>query len=153
MQPSAEVEHLLRAAGWYPGRRVPARVAEWRAALEAGGRFILHPAAERVLLEYGGLAIDVDGPGRDVARSPLRLDPTLADGEEDRLLDRFPRLHGRSFFPLGEVAGGHAFLAVDRTGVIVELMDTIYAEWPSFAAALPALLLGWRVAGINEAAV
>ena len=38
----AEVERLLRAAGWCPGRDVRSQVAAWRAQLEAGGRFRLH---------------------------------------------------------------------------------------------------------------
>ena len=146
-----EVERLLVAAGWHPGRQVADLVAQWRGALESDGGFQLHPAAESVLLEYGGLVIDSHGPGRDLARSPLHLDPTLAVGEEDRLHEYFPELAGRDFFPLGETDHGHAFLAIDHRGAVVQVMDEVYGEWPSFDAALESLLLGRRGAASGEA--
>ena len=126
-------------------------VAQWRRALESDAGFRLHPVAESVLLEYGGLVIDSHGPGRDLARSPLRLDPTLALGEEDRLHEYFPELAGREFFPLGETDHGHAFLAIDRRGAVVQVMDEVYGRWSSFESALESLLLGRRGAGYGEA--
>jgi len=147
-----EVERLLLAAGWYRGRQVADLVAQWRRALESEGGFTLHAPAESVLLEYGGLVIDAHGPGRDLARSPLHLDPTLALGEEDRLHDYFPELAGRGFFPLGETDHGHAFLAIDHRGAVVQVMDEVYGEWPSFETALESLLLGRRGAGPGAAA-
>ena len=147
-----EVERLLVAAGWHPGRQVADLVRQWRAALESDGGFQLHSAAESVLLEYGGLVIDSHGPGRDLARSPLHLDPTLVLGEEDRLREYFPELVGRDFCPLGETDHGHAFLAIDRRGAVVQVMDEVYGRWSSFEGALESLLLGRRGAGYGEAA-
>jgi hypothetical protein len=147
-----EVEQLLVAAGWYPGRQVTDLVARWRGALESDGGFQLHPAAESVLLEYGGLVIDSHGPGRDLARAPLHLDPTLALGEEDRLHEYFPELAGRDFFPLGETDNGHVFLAIDRGGAVVQVMDEVYGRWSSFERALESLLLGRRGSSYGEAA-
>jgi hypothetical protein len=127
-------------------------VARWRRTLESVNGFRLHAVAESVLLEYGGLVIDARGPGRDPTRASLHLDPLLALGEEDRLNEYFPILANRGFFPLGETDDGHAFLAIDRQGAVVQVMDELYAEWPTFETALESLLLGRRRASSNEAA-
>ena len=147
-----DVERLLLAAGWHPGRRVAELVTQWRGALESDGGFQLHAAAESVLLEYGGLVIESHGPGRDLARAPLHLDPMLALGEEDRLHEYFPELAGRDLFPLGETDHGHAFLAIDRQGAVVQVMDEVYGKWSSFDEALESLLLGRRGTDYGEAA-
>jgi acyl-coenzyme A thioesterase PaaI-like protein len=65
----------------------------------------------------------------------VELDPTLALGEEDRLLDDFPELRDRNAFPLGEVDGGHAFLAIDAAGGTHLVVDEVYATWASFHVA------------------
>ncbi len=144
LQFHAEVDRSLRAAGWRPGRHVPDLVRQWRVQLESGSRFILHPAAERVLLEFGGLHIGAAGPGVDRSPSELNLDPTVAAGEDDRFLDYFPELHGRAVFPLGEVDGGNGFLGIDTTGRTYLLMDEVCGRWPTFISAIEGLLRGIR---------
>ena len=72
----AEVERLLRAAGWYPGRDERRQIAAWRATLEADGRFRLHATAETVLAEFGGLHVGGNEPGVERARTDIRFDPT-----------------------------------------------------------------------------
>ena len=143
----SEVDSLLRDAGWHPSRRVPAAVARWRAALAADG-FVLHSAAEAVLLEHGGLVVGTEGPGAERARSVIQLDPALAIGERDRLHEYFDVLRGRAVFPLGKVAHGHAFLGIAEDGEVFLVMDEVYGRWPSFRAALRSLLLGLRAQAV-----
>jgi hypothetical protein len=141
MQPSvgSEIGRLLRDAGWFPSRRLPEAVARWRSALEAEG-FVLHPAAEAVLVEFGGLHVGSMGPGVEMARSEVCLDPSLAVGERER----FAELRGRQVFPLGEVDGGNGFLGVDRAGAVYLVAEEVLARWPSFEAALRSLVTGTR---------
>ncbi len=138
-----EVDRLLRDVGWFPGRCVPEAVAFWRSALEACG-FVMHLAAEAVLLEYGGLHVGGVWPGLDVARLDLELNPTLAVGERDRFKDYFPELQGRAVFPVGEAHRGRTCVGVSASGEVFLLMDQVYGRWPSFEAALRGLLLGIR---------
>jgi hypothetical protein len=58
----------------HPGRRVPDALASWQVTLSADG-FVLHSAAESVLLEFGGLIVGKSGPGIERARSVVHLDP------------------------------------------------------------------------------
>lgn len=137
----SEVDRLLREGGWYPGRQVPELMEQWRAGLTTE-RFVLHLAAEAVLLEFGGLHVGRVEPGIDLSRSDVWLDPERAMGEEDRCYDCFPEMHGRVLFPLGDAHRSQAYVVIDQTGECFLLMDEIYARWPSFHLALEALLLG-----------
>lgn len=145
MQPvqDPEVERLLRDSGWYPGRRVAEAVERWRASLTDDG-FIMHPVAETILLEYGGLHVGGVGPGINLARSDVQFDPTLAFGERDRFTEYFAELRDQDVFPLGEAHLGHGFVGVSRSGQIFLLMDAVYARWTTFGVALRGLLLGIR---------
>jgi hypothetical protein len=138
-----EVDGLLRAAGWLPVRRVPDVVARWRAALEVE-EFVIHPAAEAVLREYGGLLIGAVGPGREMARSDLVVDPMVAAGERDRFENWLPELQARAVVPVGKAHHSHGLIGVAEVGEVFLLMDKVYARWPSFEAALHGLLLGLR---------
>jgi hypothetical protein len=57
---SSEVEHVLREAGWHPGRAVD--TAGWKRRSEQDG-FRSHAAAEDSLREFGGLAVGHGGAG------------------------------------------------------------------------------------------
>jgi hypothetical protein len=138
-----QVESLLREAGWHPSRRVPEALARWRALLAKEG-FVLHPAAEAVLLEFGGLVVGEVGPGLTMVRSDVHLDPALVAGERDRLQEYFSELRDRDVYPLGEVHRGHGFLAIARDGEVFLVMDEVHRRWPSFRMALTHLLLGIR---------
>lgn len=120
---SAEVETVLRDAGWYPGRNVDTSV--WRERLEADG-FRMHSAAEDFLREFGGLTVGGSGSGITRAREPFALDPLLALGEGDRF-GEWGEVVGRHLFPLGELDHGHAFLGLDEHGdlyVVVNWLST-----------------------------
>jgi hypothetical protein len=118
---SAESVEALSASGWKPGRRVA--VDKWRTDLESEG-FVMHKAAEDFLSEFGGLFVDVRGPGLEYARVPFELDPMLCSGEQDRFAG-WGRKLGKSFFPIGELDYGHFFLAIDAEGVIYLIVDVV----------------------------
>jgi SUKH-3 immunity protein of toxin-antitoxin system len=141
---SSDADQLLREAGWYPGREMKGEVAEWAHVLEQEGRgFPLFDAAERALLEFGGLQIKQSGPGIDVARAPFVLDPLLALGEDDRFFG-YSRQIGVRLYPLGEAWGGHSFLAIAEDGRVFLLMDEIEELAKSMDEALERLIQGRR---------
>ncbi|MFD9601967.1 SUKH-3 domain-containing protein (plasmid) [Streptomyces sp. NBC_01224] len=109
---SLAVESILLRSGWFPHRRFD--LAQWRAALPD---FTWHAAAEEFLQEFGGIRVDIAGPGVTCAREPFQFDPELALGEEGRFAE-MSEMFDRKFFPLGEVGQGEFFLAIDEEGII-----------------------------------
>lgn len=109
---SREVEGALRLAGWVPDRRVD--LDQWKASLS---EFTWHAAAEEFLQEFGGIRVDISGPGITCAREPFEFDPELAIGEGEKFAE-LSELFGHKFFPLGEVGQGEFFLAIDEEGAI-----------------------------------
>jgi hypothetical protein len=98
-------------------------------------------AAASALEEFGGLRVDVDGPGVECARGGFNLDPTLALGEEVRFSGRGDR-DSPSLFPLGEAHDGHAFLGIDANGWVYVVGDQIALLRKGVRSALDALLQG-----------
>ncbi|WP_268768167.1 SUKH-3 domain-containing protein [Streptomyces yangpuensis] len=133
----AEVEETLDAAGWYPGRVVD--TAGWRERLEAEG-FRMHPAAEKFLREFGGLAVGYGGPGITRAREPFEFDPLLALGEDDRF-GEWGEIIGRCLFPLGELDHGRSFLGLDEQGELY-VVDSGLARFGRMPDAMVNLALG-----------
>lgn len=138
---SEQTKALLTAAGWHKGRRGAGRVAEWRRKLEKPNGFQMSPAAERALEEFGGLRVDYQGPGLECARGGFDLDPELAAGEEDRFKDFRDHVRG-NLFPLGEAFNGQSFLAMDETGRVYLLGDSIQLVANDIYSALDSLLVG-----------
>ncbi|MEU9202900.1 SUKH-3 domain-containing protein [Streptomyces sp. NPDC048332] len=135
---AGEAEETLRAAGWKPGRRVP--IQQWREMLEATGLVRMHKAAERFLTEFGGLDVQISGPGITCARTPFTFDPEHAVGEEDRFAD-WSSTVGRDIFPIGELDEGRFFLGIDETSEIY-LIETWIATFGPVREALEKLVLG-----------
>ena len=77
-----EVQRLLRAAGWAPGRTAVDQIEPWDEALTEFGA--MPSAARAILVEFGGLSVGERGPGIDHARGTIDFDPTMAVGESDR---------------------------------------------------------------------
>lgn len=88
----ADVAAALKQAGWHPGRWQIRQAEEWADALVAHGspdgvQHAVFPAAIEAWAEFGGLAVELTGAGREIARTPFLLDPrcglhqprTLAD--------------------------------------------------------------------------
>ncbi|MET9129620.1 SUKH-3 domain-containing protein [Streptomyces antibioticus] len=121
---ATEVERVLRLSGWSPGRQTD--IGVWKEPLSG---FTWHPAAERFLAEFGGVSVDVSGPGVDVAREPFVIDPELAVGEEEAFQELSERF-GRRFFPVGETGQGEFFLALDEDGVLYLLAARVFRLGP-----------------------
>ena len=138
---SSETEQLLKSAGWYEGRSVPALVESWQRELERADGFKLSQTARQVLVEFGGLHILSEGAGVACARSDLDVNPSLAMLEEDRFLS-FDCLKGKEVFPLGEAIVGHVFVAIDESCNVYLVMEEVRHVSSSFDAALENLLLG-----------
>src|SRR5574338_313572 len=107
---SAQTEQTLRKAGWRPGRQVRDIVASWKNSEMLSG-FEMFPAAEKLLLEFGGLKIDEHGRGETCAREPFVVDPLMAAYEEELFRD-FSTLVNTRLYPLGEGDNGHNYWAI-----------------------------------------
>ncbi|MBM7790178.1 SUKH-3 domain-containing protein [Tenggerimyces flavus] len=108
-----EVESVLREAGWSEGRRAESRVAAFSAVVDA-------------LLEFGGLYVIQDGPGRHVRRRPFALDPAL-DATSTKTLAELKGLLGHRVFPLGMEGDHDAILVIDETGRVFSIDHA--GEW------------------------
>jgi hypothetical protein len=143
------VREILSAAGWFPGRRIEERVDQWAELLVHPNGFVLFPAARAVLLEFGGLQIDQQGPGIECAREPLDLDPLLALNEEDLFAAHSKRL-GAKLFPIGEALSGQAFLAISEDGQVFLVMDDVWFTGKTFDEALERLIHGIRSIPLDQ---
>lgn len=141
------VDAALRAAGWRPGRWDIKQAEYWADALRshvspAGHRHTVFPAAVEAWAEFGGLSVPVSGPGRQVAPSPLHLDP-LHGLHMARTLADLGRALDAQVCPLGEEAESRALLAIDSEGRVYTLDHT--GDWylgPNVDRALTGLLSG-----------
>ncbi len=135
---STETERVLRSAGWRQGRLVS--TARWRERFESHG-LLMHEAADRFLSEFGGLSVEISGPGVTSAREPFEFDPALAYGEEE-LFSEWTEKIDNSLFPIGELNHGQFFLAADEKSVVYLVSDRLahFGEMPN---ALNNLVLGF----------
>jgi hypothetical protein len=118
---SPETDRVLRGAGWFPGRTVD--IERWSLPLAAEGLEI-HGSAERFLAEFGGLAVDVDGPGVTAARQPFSLYPSSCSGEADRILD-WGSFLSKHFYPLGEYGPREFFIVIDDESLVYLMADWV----------------------------
>lgn len=153
-----ELGARLRELGWYPGREVRDRVDAWLAAerpafadeaFERDGYppYEPHPAARRVLDEFGGLGSRDAGRGIDGGRIPFEIFPVAGDEDLGRLMfhvQELGRRLGQRLFQVGEVEQGMGALAVDERGrvFLTGTVDLFVAG--GFDDALRYLLLGAR---------
>lgn len=142
---STETGKVLEASGWTPERQVD--TDRWRSMFEAVG-LAMHDAAEAFLQEFGGLTVNVSGPGISCARTPFELDPELAWGEDDRFAEWGESI-GHRLFPLGELDHGRFFLGIDEVGVIY-LVETWVASFGPMPQAVEHLVLGVAPRRIDE---
>ncbi|MFJ8495936.1 SUKH-3 domain-containing protein [Streptomyces sp. NPDC094038] len=142
---SSGAQAVLRDAGWFPGRRVD--TSAWMATLGASG-IAAYDAARKFLAEFGGLVVDISGPGIDRAREPFELDPLLCSGEEDRFLEWGEEIW-HSLFPIGVFDMGRYFLGIDEEGEIY-LVETWIASFGRMPHAMENLISGVRPDVISE---
>ncbi|NGO11501.1 SUKH-3 domain containing protein [Streptomyces sp. HC44] len=141
------VDAALRAAGWQPGRWDIKQAEIWADAMRghespAGHRHAVFPAAVEAWAEFGGLHVPVSGPGRQIAPSPLHLDP-LHGLHMARTLADLGRALDTEVCPLGEESESRALLAIDAEGRVYTLDHT--GDWflgPDIDQALTGLISG-----------
>jgi hypothetical protein len=152
-----EVAAALRAAGWFPGRRLE---PETLAALqqEIGrhhGRFGARlascpPAAAQALAEFGGLTVGTDRPGTDLNPRPFALDPTMVADSVETLVDA-GRAVQTGLYPLGVEGLDEAILAINYLGQVLAIDAA--GEWflgDSIEAALDTLITGRQPARVGD---
>lgn len=135
MRFSHEAHQVLTRAGWFPGRQVAVDLSG-----DGLSGFAWHQAARLFLSEFGGVSVEIKGPGVNVAREPFLFDPEVAVGEEDRFEVASERF-GRAFCPVGEIGRGEFFLAVDEDAVMYLLAREAFSLGP-VDEALEKLVLG-----------
>ncbi|MBF6045538.1 hypothetical protein GO001_09935 [Streptomyces sp. NRRL B-1677] len=143
--PSEEVEVVLREAGWFPGRQVS--VEAWKTQFASRGVH-MHHAAERFLTEFGGLTVEVHGPGVTCAREPFELNPSLCLGEEDRFAE-WSAVVGSSIYPIGEMGDGRFFLGIDEASIVYLVADWI-ARYRPEVTTMESLVQGIAPEEISE---
>ncbi len=153
---SDDVASVLRAAGWYEGRRVAAEAAEViREVCEhIGGRHLtqheLVAPAVTVLTEFFGLHLLPEGPGRQCLRSSFAIDPRLAAGSVEALGD-LGRLLDTTLFPIGAEGDRESIVAIDVSGRVFALDNM--GEWhlgDSIESAITTLINGIRPSRLDD---
>jgi hypothetical protein len=115
----ADVDRILRAGGWSPGRDVSATVDAWLAWLIEDQELLadrpeaMH-AARPVLHEFGGVYCQIYGPGRDKALSPFGFYPQEDPPDPFSFQDLGEKV-GAKLFPIGyaEEYRQHIVMAAD----------------------------------------
>ncbi len=136
-----EVRSVLKRAGWFPGRDVQHAVKKWIRRLDRPGGFQIFEAARQALTEFGGLRVNVGGPGKTCARLPFVLDPTLAKNEEDRFSDHLDEVR-EPLYPLGEAGEGYVYIAITPTHRVFLIMDDAYPLGQGIEEAISNMILG-----------
>lgn len=151
-----EVADVLRAAGWSPEQRsteaeVAATVKSVRGEIgRNGARVESFPAATEALIEFGGLHVVQDGPGRDLRRRAFVIDPTLVAATTETLADLGKRLHTR-LFPIGMEGDHDSVLAIDEAGRVFALDHAgVWCLGDGVAAALTTLVTGTQPPRLDE---
>jgi len=136
---SRQVEDVLLRAGWSPTRR--ADISKWVRLLTQIGHFRIFPSAEIVLSEFGGINVYQHDAGIECARESFEINPLVAQGCESEFR-RAEAVVTDKLFPLGEVVGGQAFLAIGESGSVYYFMETIGLVGHSFDEAVTRLIEG-----------
>lgn len=145
--PPPDVDAVLRKAGWTPDRWHPLSEDEW--VRRVGPGFTWSPAAHDALARFAGIRVEQSGPGVAAARGTFEFRPEAALGEDDRFEWFRPIIH-TGLFPLGEMDGGHAFLAVARDGRVYALMDEAWRVGETIEDEITALVRGTAITKLGS---
>jgi hypothetical protein len=150
-----EVVEVLRNAGWFPGRRTDAQVAEavdvvCRGIGRYGATIEVFPAATEALGEFCGLYVEQDGPGRDLRRRPFAIDPTHVAATTETLADLGKVLKTR-LFPIGMEGYYDSVLAIDEAARVFALDHAgVWHLGNTMDAALVTLVTGTQPPRLDE---
>jgi hypothetical protein len=76
-----------------------------------------------------------------MARQPFRIDPTVAEYEEEMFADYGEEI-GKSLYPVGDINQGSSYLAIDEDGAIYCFMDNLAKLGQTPEEALDSLVEG-----------
>ncbi len=113
----AEVEDVLRSAGWAPGRDIGARLPALLSFVtdrfaEEGHPAEPFPAAQDFVREFGGLRLEIPGTPPDA----VGFTPHWIYDESGEDVAELARNLGQRLFPVGYEAFDGAMLLIDETG-------------------------------------
>jgi hypothetical protein len=145
------VEEILLHSGWVPNRDVGPIADQWLSEIDAGGFWQAFPAASRIVHEFGGLLIGSPGPGQDMARQQIRVDPRLAAYVRDEAAEYEHRL-ARKIYPIGEGEDGNYVIVVSPDERVFMIGPWLSEAGRSWNEALSNLVLGRRGSAIDEPA-
>ncbi|WP_256105256.1 SUKH-3 domain-containing protein [Streptomyces sp. ODS05-4] len=152
----AHVDAALSQAGWQPGRWNMHQAEQWADTLRAhtspaGHRHTVFPAAVEAWAEFGGLHLHTTAPGRQIAPTPLHLDP-LTGLHHARTLTDLGRALDTDIAPLGTEGDHRALLTIDTHGRVYSLDHS--GDWylgPTLDRALATLLTGTQPTRLSPA--
>ncbi len=108
--------------------------------------FDLFPSAEVVLKEFFGLRLPPLGGGR------VEINPVLLIGMREHL-DELAAARGISFFPLGEIDGGDAFILIDEAGRLYSWFGPLLQMGERFDDGLKRVVHGKKFRGVTYSGV
>ncbi|NEA42276.1 SUKH-3 domain-containing protein [Streptomyces sp. SID11385] len=122
-----EALRILQSAGWRADRSVD--VSGWEDLFRPFG-INMHASARNFLSSFGGISVDVRGPGISRAREPFAFDPAMCVGDEDLYLEWGEELN-RRFYPIGALDDGRYALGVDEGGGVYSLESWVgyFGQW------------------------
>ncbi|MFF5494660.1 SUKH-3 domain-containing protein [Streptomyces aquilus] len=133
---TGENNHVLRAAGWYPGRSIP--TGTWESVLRLHGGFEMHDAARRFLAEFGGVGIPIREPWNAMPWREFRFDPLLALWD-DEIFDDLSDQAGKCLYPIGMVDRRNQYLGIAEDGAVYIGMDSVALFAPTSDEAMQRL--------------
>lgn len=126
------IADILRAGGWYEGRRVEIESCPAMFAI-----------AQQILEEYGGLHLGECGRGVSLATADVEFCMSAND-YSDADLKPYENILGSRLVRLAEVTHGHMFLVIDEAGKTYLEFEGLATLADTFSEALVMLLFGIR---------
>ena len=126
---------ILKRGGW------PDRQTTTLYSIPYG--FVLFPAADAVLSDFGGYRFGENGAGVTCAKCDVNIDPLLAEHIAEEVAGHSARL-GIKLFPVGVARNGDFFILVDERSGVYLLFDDIIKVAETFDEALTKFLLGYE---------
>ncbi|MGC0419336.1 SUKH-3 domain-containing protein [Embleya sp. AB8] len=117
----AQVEEVLRGAGWFPGRDVSANFEDWIAETnhrlaEMEGDRCVFPALRTALAEFGGITVRQEGPGVSLGRFDFSIGDNVSAGVMPKSLLEQEEIYRQFALPFGRTADMGARLFMGRDG-------------------------------------
>ncbi|MEK6238993.1 MAG: SUKH-3 domain-containing protein [Planctomycetales bacterium] len=138
---SSELRNLLTTVGFHDFRLLGVNASQWIEQLTP--EYSCFPAADIALRSFGGLTVNVSGPGENVVRSDFELDPTDGIGAGDYYRDH-EEIVGGKLYPLGCCSREVDSLVVDDSGRAYCFNDAGVFRFASTEELIMGLILGRR---------